>query len=142
MENFILVAKINKKNEIELKQFIDFLKEENIEYKEKLEEEWIGIRQPKYVANIAFYVKENDVVRVNKIIKDLENATIQTEDYTELQETTKEKHYNTELRKYEKRKIILQRIMIYGIFSIIGICIILTIISYLVCILDKRGKIK
>lgn len=129
IEKFILVTKMNKNNEIALKQFIDFLKEENIEYKEKLEEEWIGIRQPKYIANISFYVKENDVVRVNKVIEDLENATIQTKDYEELKETTKEKNdWNTELDRYEKRKKILQRIMIYSIFSIVGICVILTII--------------
>lgn len=133
MEGFVLVAKINKNNEIALKQFIDFLKEENIEYKEELEEEWIGIRQPKYVANVEFYVKENDVVKVNKIIEDLENATIQTKDYNELKESTEERNnWNTELEKYEKRKKVLQRIIIYSIFSIVGICVIVSVISNLI----------
>ena len=40
MENFVLIAKINKKSKLALKQMYNFLKEEKIEYKEELEDKW------------------------------------------------------------------------------------------------------
>ena len=133
MEEFFLLTKINKKNKINLKQFYKFLKEENIEYKEKLEEEWIGIRQPKYNANIAFYISKKDEVKVRKYIEELENAIKQTEEYKELKEYTDQEKTieDKEFEKYEKRQKRLQKIMIYGIFLVVAFGIVLTVITNL-----------
>lgn len=132
MEEMVLVAKINKNNEIVLKEFYEFLKEENIEYEEKLEEEWKGIRQPKYIANIAFYVNKKDEAKVRKYIKDLENADIQSEEYEELK-INKEEMQNSlkNLKESRKRQKNLQRIMIYGILGIVVFCLIISVIANL-----------
>lgn len=134
MKEPVLVSKINKKNEIALKVFYDFFKEENIEYEARLEEEWIGIRQPKYIANIALYVNKNDETKVKKFIEQLQNATIKNEEYNELNKYTKEEEneHDQELQKYEKRQKRLQKIMIYGIFLVVGICCIISIISNII----------
>lgn len=131
MEQNILVAKINKNDEIILKQFYDFLKNENIEYKEKLEEEWKGIREPKYIAKINFFVNKKDELKVKKFIEDFENANIQSEEYNELKKYRKEEMQNQdeETKKYEKRHKNLWRIMIYGILCIVIACLIISVIS-------------
>lgn len=132
MEESVLVAKINKNNEIALKEFYEFLKEENIEYEEKLEKVWKGIRQPKYIANIAFYVNKKDEAKVRKFIKDIENANIQVEEYDELKINKEERQKEEEtLKKSKKRQKNLQKIMIYGICSIVVLCLIISVISNL-----------
>lgn len=132
MEEKVLVAKINKNDEIALKEFYEFLKEENIEYEEKLKEEWKGKRQPKYIANIAFYVSKRDEVKVRKYVKDLRNADIQREEYEELKMSEEEIQVEEkELEKYKKKQKNLQRIMIYGIFCIIVLCLIISVIANL-----------
>lgn len=130
MEEFVLVIKISKNNEIVLKEFYDFLKEEKIEYKEKLEEEWKGIREPKYIANIAFYVKKIDESKVKEFIKGLQNPNIQIEEHEELKMDEKEIQLEKNvLEKCKKRKETLKRIMVYGIFSIIIIGVIICVIG-------------
>lgn len=132
MEESVLVAKIDKNNEINLKEFYEFLKEENIEYEEKLEEEWKGIRQPKYIANIAFYINKEDEAKVRKFIKDIENANIQVEEYDELKINKEERQKEEEtLKKSKKIQKNLQRIMIYGIFGIVVLGLIISVISNL-----------
>lgn len=132
MEELVLVAKINKNNEIVLKEFYEFLKEENIEYEEKLEEEWKGIRQAKYIANIAFYVNKKDEAKVRKFIKDIENANVQIEKHEELKINKEERQKEEEnLKKSKKRQKNLQRIMIYGIFGIVVLCLIISVIANL-----------
>ncbi len=84
MENFVLIAKINKKSKLALKQMYNFLKEEKIEYKEELEDKWIGIRQPEYDASIAFYLKESDRAEVEKFLEELDSATIMSEENNDI----------------------------------------------------------
>ena len=130
MDEFVLVIKINKNNEIFLNEFYDFLKKENIEYKEKLEEKWEGIRQPKYIANIAFYVKEIDEAKVKEFIKSLQNSDIQIQEHEELKMSEEEIQLEkNELEKHKKRKEVLKRVMVYGIFGIIVIGVIICVIG-------------
>ena len=132
MDEFVLVIKINKNNEIFLNEFYDFLKKENIEYKEKLEEKWEGIRQPKYIANIAFYVKEIDEAKVKEFIKSLQNSDIQIQEHEELKMSEEEIQLEkNELEKHKKRKEVLKRVMVYGIFGIIVIGVIICVIGNL-----------
>lgn len=130
MEKFILVSKVNKENKIALENIYNFLKEENINYKEKIEEEWIGIKQPKYNENIAIYVSENDEEKVKKFIDDLDNAIIQSDEYNELKEHTNEEDEEDEkeLKRYQKRQKRLLRIMASTLFIIVAFCIIIAII--------------
>lgn len=130
MENFVLIAKINKKSKLALKQMYNFLKEEKIEYKEELEDKWIGIRQPEYDASIAFYLKESDRAKVEKFIEELDSATIMSEENDELREYTQKEQDEDEkeLKRYRKRQKLLQKIMIYGVFLIVIFWIILAII--------------
>ena len=130
MDEFVLVIKINKKNEIVLNEFYDFLKKEDIEYKEKLEEKWEGIRQTKYIANIAFYVKEIDEAKVKEFIRSLQNSDIQIQEHEELKMSEEEIQLEkNELEKHKKRKKALKRVMVYGIFGIIIIGVIIGVIG-------------
>lgn len=130
MDEFVLVIKINKKNEIVLNEFYDFLKKEDIEYKEKLEEKWKGIRQPKYIANIAFYVKVIDEAKVKEFIRSLQNSDIQIQEHEELKMSEEEIQLEkNELEKHKKRKKALKRVMVYGIFGIIIIGVIICVIG-------------
>lgn len=130
MDEFVLVIKINKKNEIVLNEFYDFLKKEDIEYKEKLEEKWEGIRQTKYIANIAFYVKEIDEAKVKEFIRSLQNSDIQIQEHEELKMSEEEIQLEkNELEKHKKRKKALKRVMVYGIFGIIIIGVIICVIG-------------
>lgn len=132
MDEFVLVIKINKKNEIVLNEFYDFLKKEDIEYKEKLEEKWKGIRQPKYIANIAFYVKVIDEAKVKEFIRSLQNSDIQIQEHEELKMSEEEIQLEkNELEKHKKRKKALKRVMVYGIFGIIIIGVIICVIGNL-----------
>ena len=130
MDEFVLVIKINKKNEIVLNEFYDFLKKEDIEYKEKLEEKWKGIRQPQYIANIAFYVKVIDEAKVKEFIRSLQNSDIQIQEHEELKMSEEEIQLEkNELEKHKKRKKALKRVMVYGIFGIIIIGVIICVIG-------------
>ena len=130
MDEFVLVIKINKKNEIVLNEFYDFLKKEDIEYKEKLEEKWEGIRQPKYIANIAFYVKKIDEAKVKEFIRSLQKSDIQIQEHEELKMSEEEIQLEkNELEKHKKRKKALKRVMVYGIFGIIIIGVIICVIG-------------
>lgn len=130
MDEFVLVIKISKKNEIVLNEFYDFLKKEDIEYKEKLEEKWEGIRQTKYIANIAFYVKEIDEAKVKEFIRSLQNSDIQIQEHEELKMSEEEIQLEkNELEKHKKRKKALKRVMVYGIFGIIIIGVIICVIG-------------
>lgn len=130
MDEFVLVIKINKKNEIVLNEFYDFLKKEDIKYKEKLEEKWKGIRQPKYIANIAFYVKVIDEAKVKEFIRSLQNSDIQIQEHEELKMSEEEIQLEkNELEKHKKRKKALKRVMAYGIFGIIIIGVIICVIG-------------
>ena len=130
MDEFVLVIKINKKNEIVLNEFYDFLKKEDIEYKEKLEEKWEGLRQPKYIANIAFYVKKIDEAKVKEFIRSLQKSDIQIQEHEELKMSEEEIQLEkNELEKHKKRKKALKRVMVYGIFGIIIIGVIICVIG-------------
>ena len=131
MEKFILVSKINKENNVDLEYLYNFLKEENIKYKEKIEEEWVGIKQPKYEQNIAIYVSENDEEKVRKFLNDLDNAIMQNDEYNELKEYTNDENAEDEkeLRRYQKRQKRLIRIMVSTLFIIVVFCFGITIIK-------------
>ena len=131
MEKFILVSKINKENKVDLEYLYNFLKEENIKYKEKIEEEWVGIKQPKYEQNIAIYVSENDEEKVRKFLNDLDNAIMQNDEYNELKEYTNDENAEDEkeLRRYQKRQKRLIRIMVSTLFIIVVFCFVITIIK-------------
>jgi len=113
MEEEILTIKIDKKDTMTLELLYDFFKDEHIEYDEKTEEGWEGIKVPTYILYTVFYIHKKDEEKVKQFIEDLENATPLTEEYEELRGCEEESEEEEEKRKRrKKREKIIERIFL------------------------------
>ncbi len=112
--------------EEELKKYLEeCLTEENIYYEIKIEDRWIQQSKAasKYYQVYCLYVNNNNLDKVKQFIKDLENATIITDDIEELRNLENEENDN-------KFKIFTQKNFLkyyWGAIIIIGILIIIGI---------------
>ena len=137
MDEYILMWKVNIKNKDNIdenvKEIREMLKSENIEFKEKVIEEWTGnYRTRHYEPNIGIYINKKDQKKAEELIEDLQNTENIIESHDELSETTKDNELEED---YELKKSINNRKKAMKIFilctylSIIVLVILAIIIS-------------
>lgn len=110
----------------DLKKYIEeCLTEENIDYEIKMEDRWIEKYEQasKYYKVYCLYVNNSNLEKVEKIVKDFQNATIVTDDVEEFRNIEEEDDDNR-FKIFTKKNFLKYY---YGAIIIIGILIIIGI---------------
>ena len=110
----------------ELKKYLEeCLTEENIDYEIRIEDRWIQQykQASKYYQVYCLYVSNNNLYKVKQLIKDLDNATIITDDIEEFKNVEEEESDN-KFKIFTIKSFLKYywcAIIIIGILIIIGI---------------------
>ena len=101
----------------------DFLKNDNIPYKNEIEEYWIGIRIPKYKQRLKIFIPKKYENLVKEYIKEYENP--KSSDVKNVNDTEND----AEIEKFNKIRKIFFKCWMYFIIMVVGLFIVASIIN-------------
>ena len=107
----------------------DFLKNDNIPYKNEIEEYWLGIRIPKYKQRLKVFIPKKYEKIVKEYIKEYENPkSLDVKNVEELKNVN-ETENDAEIEKFNKIRKRFFRYWMYFLIMVIVLSIVATIIK-------------
>lgn len=107
----------------------DLLKNDNIPYKNEIEEYWIGVRIPKYRQRLKVFIPRKYENIVKEYIKEYEDPkSLENENIEELKKVNDTEN-NIEIEKYNKIRKRFFRYWLYFFIMVVGLFIVASIIN-------------
>ena len=107
----------------------DLLKNDNIPYKNEIEEYWIGVRIPKYRQRLKVFIPRKYENIVKEYIKEYEDPkSLENENVEELKKVNDTEN-NIEIEKYNKIRKRFFRYWLYFFIMVVGLFIVASIIN-------------
>ena len=107
----------------------DLLKNDNIPYKNEIEEYWIGVRIPKYRQRLKVFIPRKYENIVKEYIKEYEDPkSLENENVGELKKVNDTEN-NIEIEKYNKIRKRFFRYWLYFFIMVVGLFIVASIIN-------------
>ena len=107
----------------------DLLKNDNIPYKNEIEEYWIGVRIPKYKQRLKVFIPRKYENIVKEYIKEYEDPkSLENENVEELKKVNDTEN-NIEIEKYNKIRKRFFRYWLYFFIMVVGLFIVASIIN-------------
>ena len=107
----------------------DLLKNDNIPYKNEIEEYWIGVRIPKYRQRLKVFIPRKYENIVKEYIKEYENPKSSEDENIEELKKVNDTENNIEIEKYNKIRKRFFRYWMYFFIMVVGLFIVASIIN-------------